>query len=296
MLPQAGLSAFNFVYTRPYFDVPCQFELNQPYAEPLWDALNQTKDIAFVQRADQLYRIGHMSGMQQRIQAPRADPTFTLAFVRPTSPAQWARTGRLRVLVVGAADRDANGSLLVNVSAALNGVELRPTKNVSSQYNEGTQATLALWPTESWRAFDVPSAIAKDGNNSIQFKVSGQIGESGYALTHDASAGGDGKRWKLPAPFEPRSTVNGTSSPGLDLVACEHLCDHDPQCKGIYHSTRQCFGLHELLVDSHTSLKGQSYTKVAGSGASGASKTSGGAGTRNAVLRLEVSLPVVRTP
>ena len=32
----AGLSAFNFVYTRPFFDVPCQFELNKPYSEPLW--------------------------------------------------------------------------------------------------------------------------------------------------------------------------------------------------------------------------------------------------------------------
>ena len=27
----AGISAFNFVYTRPYFDLPCEFELNKPY-------------------------------------------------------------------------------------------------------------------------------------------------------------------------------------------------------------------------------------------------------------------------
>ena len=26
----AGVSAFNFVYTRPYFDLPCEFELNKP--------------------------------------------------------------------------------------------------------------------------------------------------------------------------------------------------------------------------------------------------------------------------
>ena len=77
-------------------------------------------------------------------------------FVRPSAPAQWAPTGRLRVLVAGAADRDANGLPLLNISAQLNGVQLRPTANVSSQYAEGGQATLGLWPPESWRAFDVP--------------------------------------------------------------------------------------------------------------------------------------------
>lgn len=243
-----------------------------------------------MQRADQLYRIGHMSGMQQHAQAPRLNPTFLLVFVRPAAPAQWATIGRLRVLVSGAADRDVNGSPLVNVSAALNGVKLRPTTNVSSQYGEGTQATMALWPKECWRAFEVPSSVAEDGNNTIQFSISGgQAGEAGYTLTHNAAAGGDSKRWRLPAPFEPRSTVNGTSKPGVSLLECEQLCDHDQHCKGIYHSTRQCFALHELLADAHTSLKGQSYTK-------GRRWTTGSSSTQPPpVLRLEVSLPVVKS-
>ena len=81
---------------------------------------------------------------------------FRLVFVRPSAPSRWVPTGRLRVLVAGAADRDANGLPLLNISAQLNGVQLRPTTNVSSQYDEGGQATLGLWPPESWRAFDVP--------------------------------------------------------------------------------------------------------------------------------------------
>ena len=113
------------------------------------------------------------------------------------------------MLVAGAADRDVHGSPLVNVSAALNGVQLSPSTNVSSQYGEGTQATLALWPAESWRAFDVPSSVALEGNNTVQLNISGgQAGEPGYTLTHNAAVGGDGKRWRLPAPFEPHSTVS----------------------------------------------------------------------------------------
>ena len=155
--------------------MPCQFELNKrelhssatcclwstghcdrtdffcftAYSEPLWAALNQTRSIEFVQQADQLYRIGKMSGMQ----AHRPSAAYTLFFARPTAPTKWATTGRLRVLVAGA-DRAADGSPQINVSACLNGVKLQPTTNVSSQYDEGVQATLALWPPESWRAFD----------------------------------------------------------------------------------------------------------------------------------------------
>ena len=272
--------------------MPCQFTLNQPYSEPLWEALNKTKDIPFVQRANQLYRIGHMSGMQQRAQISSPNPTFRLVFVRPAAPARWEVTGRLRVLVAGASDRDVDGLPVVNVSAALNGVQLHPTNNVSSQYYEGIQASLALWPADSWRAFDVPSAIAVEGNNTVQFNISGgQAGEGGYKLTHNAAAGGDGKRWKLPAPFEPRSTVNGTSSPGADLLECENLCDRVPDCKGIYHSPRQCFALNELLVDGHTSLKGQSYTRIDTNPVIHIGGSSTGQPSPP-VLRLEVSLPV----
>ena len=68
----------------------------------------------------------------------------------------------------------------------------------------------------------------------------------------------------------------------MDLLGCEQLCDHDLQCKGIYRSTRECFTVRELEVDTKTSLKGQSYRKVA--------PLLGAA--PSPVMRLEVSLPV----
>ena len=45
--------------------------------------------------------------------------------------------------------------------------------------------------------FSVPSSVALDGNNSLVFNISAERGENGYTLAHDASPGGDGKRWKL---------------------------------------------------------------------------------------------------
>ena len=43
---------------RPFFDFPCEFELNKPYSEPLFGALNQTKNVSFLNCcADQLYRL-----------------------------------------------------------------------------------------------------------------------------------------------------------------------------------------------------------------------------------------------
>jgi hypothetical protein len=235
----AGVSAFNFVYTRPYFDVPCQFEINKPYSEPLWAALNKTKDIDFLtQSADQLYRLGHTRTPgpgQLSQQAGRKNPTYRLVFVAPTLPAKWATTGRLRLLVDAA-----------NISCSLNGVLLRPTSNVSSQYDEGVQAELAVYPPSSWRAFDVQSgAAAKAGNNTLACAVSGGGGEAGYTLSHDAAAGGDGKRWKFPAGHEPRSHVNGTSSPGC-VPYCTVACMREHSSLSVLH----CVLLTQLWMQS----------------------------------------------
>ena len=75
---------------------------------------------------------------------------------------------------------------------------------------------------------------------------------------------------------------------------------------GIYHSEHDCFAVRELVVDGHTSLKGQSYTRVSSGpsttetpgGARYAASVSSGAekrgGSAPAVTRLEVSLPVLQ--
>ena len=129
-----------------------------------------------------------------------------------------------------------------------------------------------------------------EGNNTVSFAITGGgRGEAGYTLTHDSAAvrkapffapfswnqtdhfaktgsghtsgnanqrgvfpqGGDGKRWKLPAPFEPHSTINGTSKPGVDLLACERLCDQDQHQQGPQQQQQQqqqrCKGARTVL-------------------------------------------------
>ena len=232
-----GLSAFNFVYTRPYFDLACEFALNEPYSEPLFAALNRTKDVDFLACcADQLYRLG-TKGQGSGHQIPAhglslaAAPAKTLRIVAVPPTGGWQKLGRLRLL----------GNMPVSedkLSISLNGHVLAPTTNVSSQYSEGVQATMGLWPPSMWAAFDVPAAIMVAGNNSItlaanksvlltghldeastcytlQTLIVGHTGLSGssytrhlspglegsYTLAHTgASAGGDSKRWRFPYP------------------------------------------------------------------------------------------------
>ena len=68
----------------------------------------------------------------------------------------------------------------------------------------------------------------------------------------------------------------------LSLLECEHLCDKDTQCKGVYVDDLDCFVLYQLLVDAHTVRTGQSYTKA----------DTEAPGVVPPIMRLELSLPV----
>eukprot|EP00041_Stephanoeca_diplocostata_P017187 m.342611 g.342611 ORF g.342611 m.342611 type:complete len:420 (+) comp20621_c0_seq39:1865-3124(+) len=73
-----GLSAFNFVYTRPFYDVPCEFDENEPYSEPLFEALGQTRNTTFLECcADQYYRLSPSisPGEESQIGKGRAIPS-----------------------------------------------------------------------------------------------------------------------------------------------------------------------------------------------------------------------------
>jgi hypothetical protein len=122
-----GISVFNFIYTRPCkrvacaalvcllvslprqfglvpaplfmelltpllaadadYDLPCEFELNKPYSEPLFIALNRTKDLGFLKSsANQLYRLGRTrEGVGQiSLQSGKAAPSYRIVVVAPT--------------------------------------------------------------------------------------------------------------------------------------------------------------------------------------------------------------------
>ena len=97
-----GLSAFNFIYTRQYYDFPCEEVQNLPYSEPLFDALGATRNATFLDCcADQFYRLavehnpnhGQIGG-GLRLNSSQA-ATLRIVAVRPTGG--WRRDGKLRL-------------------------------------------------------------------------------------------------------------------------------------------------------------------------------------------------------
>ena len=160
-----GISTFNFVYTRPYFDLPCEYALNQPYSEPLYGALNQTKDVHFLEnRADQLYRlsaqqcVGCLEQISEHGQRINASHAVRIVAVPPTGG--WRKVGRLRLLFAHAVPARS-------AAVTLQGAALAPNANASSQYLDPDQATLGRYPLSQWLAFDVPPTAPQRGNNSI---------------------------------------------------------------------------------------------------------------------------------
>ena len=94
-------------------------------------------------------------------------------------------------------------------------------------------------------------------------------GEANYNHTYTGglATGQEGSRWRFPFPFTspnysgPR--INGSKFDGQSLFSCQSLCDDDDMCKGVYLSiSSECFTLHEL-VRCATTLRGDSYTRIA---------------------------------
>ena len=285
--------------------MPCAFELNRPYSEPLFGDLNRTKDLAFLRsQANQFYRLSDSGPGQIKRQLGSPAPSYRIVAVRPSGGGQWAETGRLRLLL-----STVEGG--INVTATLNGVALAPTKNTSSLYGEGVQANMAIFPAEQWRAFEVPAAAVRGGNNTVVLNISaggsgggGGKGEAGFKLSHTGdTGGGDGHRWRFPYPYTsptyhgPR--VTGTSLPGATLLECERLCDGDGDCRGVYYefgdsTVSTCYAVHQLVLAGTTRL-GRSYTRVKGGKLAVARTTAAVEQVAAGVRRLELSLPVVES-
>jgi hypothetical protein len=160
-----GISTFNFIYTRPYFDLPCEFALNQPYSEPLYGALNKTKDVSFLENhADQFYRLSAQQCVGCLGQIPehglRVNTSHSVRIVAVPPTGGWHKMGRLRLLFTHAVPGRS-------AAVALQGTALAPITNASSQYSDPDQATFGRYPLTQWLAFDVPPTILQAGNNSI---------------------------------------------------------------------------------------------------------------------------------
>jgi len=257
-------------------------------SEPLWAALNATKNKTFVSCcADQLYRLGSTRSGPGQIAAARSalaqGNAASLRIVAVPPLGGWRAAGRLRLLNAGPIDK----SLKLTVS--LNGHALEPTSNTSSLFDEGAQATKGILPPGNWAAFDVPASILVSGNNSVAIVAKGGGGERGYTLTHTGKAG-DSKRWRFPYPHTSATyhgaKVNGSeAAPGLSLSGCEAACDKEPACKGIFFGST-CYLLHDLVV-AHTTLDGASYTR-----SSATAQTADGAPSGFMLDRLELAVPV----
>eukprot|EP01052_Picozoa_sp_SAG31_P037847 SAG31_NODE_4954_length_2837_cov_1.697589_1_plen_241_part_00 len=213
----------------------------------------------------------------------------------PPHAGNWPAIGRLRLL-----SKAANASSAVNLSVRLNGVVLAPFANVSSQYDEGTQAKMALWSSEMWSAYEVPPKLMRPGNNTITLLAqrAGTHGESCYKIVHTGDVpGGDGKRWRFPSGHDGPGApiVNGTAANGLDLLGCERHCDAlQPFCKGIYvEDGTICYTLDELFVGK-TSRRGTSFKRIDESQDinDSSSRFELSSHSTYSLSRLELSLPV----
>lgn len=224
-----GVSAFNFIYTRPFYDFPCEFEINMPYSEPLFGALGATKNETFLHCcADQFYRLSPTSDPGYNGQIPAGglvvggtSPKSLHLFATPPTGG-WQKVGQLRLLTKVPIHPN-------DLRVELNGHVLSPRSNSSSLYGDGSQAKLALWNASLWAAWDVPSTAPKLGNNTVTVSL------------QNASAAAF-----ISPPMVPRGPLNNTnlgssaylhtykhfSNATEGALACQSECDSDEHCTG----------------------------------------------------------------
>lgn len=155
-----GVSAFNFQYYRGTFNPTDVF--GAP-AEPPYDVFRRLSDRAWLARQPQHYFLGLGQGQPKKTGRPFQDPvkpgepiTQTLTLAPPEGG--WRKGGRLRIQA-----RDALGAS--RWAAALNGVTLEPTPDVSEPYPN--PYAVGLGTREDYRAWAIPAALLKSGPNEI---------------------------------------------------------------------------------------------------------------------------------
>lgn len=301
----AGLSVFNFVYTRPFYDHECAFEINKPYSEPLFSALALTKNDTFLRCcADQFYRLsptydpvhGQMGG-SGRLIVPGVPLELRVVAVSPQGG--WRQAGRLRLLLQDALPEPA--CLRVSV----NGSVLPVSANKSSLYGEGAQATLASFSESLWMAWDVPNPdrLFATGNNTISVELLS-------SNCSDQRSSTPGEHTPVP-PTVPRGPVNNTNlassaynhtyrvfaNKTAGALACQAACDSDPRCAAWTYVTgrkgsspapgveRCCYHGSRGCPEAQAGM--WSGSRVVGPCTATASAT---------VVKLELSLPVVPHP
>lgn len=258
-----GISTFNFQYYRT------------AGLEPLYDVLPHLTDESYLQSADQYYFwTGHDSpplqctvdGLPFALSG-QANKTLRVRITPPSGDSShYEALGLLRFKFgvtanySGVMDVRVNGGEPLRVSLNTSRIFQSPVRDI----DEGKYA-----------AYHVPTNLLQAGLNEVAVSCQSTLcnthGEPGYTLSHDAGPAGDGRRWRFPRGYEPNSQVNGSAHPGASLPECEKLCDADLACVGVYHDSSSvhvstsCFVLHELIVDGHTELSGQSYERVRGS-------------------------------
>lgn len=249
----AGISAFNFIYTRPYYDNKCAFEINKPFSEPLFAALGSTRNSTFLECcADQFYRLSPtydpVGGQMGRGGLPlvRGAPAM-LHMVAVPPLGGWQKQGRLRLLTSSVLPPGAS------LNVTINGHPLRPASNTSSVYSEGVQATLAKFPQVLWSAWEVddPAIVMRRGNNSISVQLLPSLPSLPIPdPSHDGStalrqAGGLGGPVPASEPAHvPRGPLNDTNlasdaffhsyhvyaNKTAGALACQDECDADAKC------------------------------------------------------------------
>jgi hypothetical protein len=206
-----GISAFNFIYTRKYYDLPCEFKINQPYSEPLFAELGMTKNATFLTCcADQYYRLD--GGWTASV-----DPaTVQVSMVRPDGG--WKCSGRLRLL--GSAALPTS----VQVEVTLNGHVLEPTTNSTPFYDEGVQPSGGAFPADQWLAWVVPPVAVSAVNNTLTITL-GQSGKGGAPVSRGPVNNTD---------LQPAATYLHTykvyPNKQAGALACQAECDGDVRC------------------------------------------------------------------
>ncbi len=258
-----GISTFNFQYYR------------SAGLEPLYHILPHLTDEVYLQRADQYWFWTGDSAPPMQCSVDGlpfvlgdGNKTLSVHITVPTG-ANYSPVGLLRFKFDAVGDH--SGVLRVTLNGGLLTASANTTRIFDSPVQDVDQGKYA--------AFEVDTTLILSGLNHISVACAGchpspspppgpkpPSPSTSYKLSHDASSGGDGSRWRFPAGYEPNSKVSGSAKPGASLQECEQLCNLDRLCRGIYHEAQSgpdsCFALHDLLVDAHTGHTGQSFTRV----------------------------------
>jgi len=155
-----GVSAFNFQYYRGTYNPTDVY--GEP-AEPPYDVFKKLSDRVWLAQQPQHYFIGQGQGQPRKVGLPFQDlvkpgtPVTQTLFLAPPAGG-WRQAGRLRIQArVPLESRQW--------SAAINGVPLAPTSNVSEPYPN--PYPVGLGKPEDYRAWTVPAAALKSGANTI---------------------------------------------------------------------------------------------------------------------------------